>query len=141
MEEVKVSEKKIEVLQKKYCKRKKNNTENKENVVYILTTKLLESQRRYILGKAQNMKKRLTTYNKTDEHIVIYTVGCSSITNMNALETLIINKLSNFRECGNRERVILPENKTIDYFINIFDECYNIMENEPYGEKEDIKCI
>ena len=63
-EEVKVSEKKIEVLQKKYCKRKKNNTENKENVVYILTTELLKSDGRYIFGKSKNMKNRLPTYNK-----------------------------------------------------------------------------
>ena len=105
-------------------------------MVYILTTKLLESQRRYIFGKAKNMKKRLPTYNKTDEHIVIYTISCSSETNMNALETLILNQLSECRECGNRERFILPENKTIDYFKNMFDECYNIMENV-----KNIKCI
>ena len=123
-------------LKKKYCKRKKNNTENKENVVYILTTELLKSEGRYIFGKSKNMKNRLPTYNKTDEHIVIYTISCSSETNMNALETLIFNQLSECRECGNRERFILPENKTIDYFKDMFDECYNIMENV-----KNIKCI
>ena len=40
------------------------------NVIYILTTKLLKKERRYILGKATNLTNRLSTYNKSDEHDV-----------------------------------------------------------------------
>ena len=59
-------------LTKKYAKKQPRTQYAEKHVIYILTTKLLKTERRYILGKATNLTNRLSTYNKTDEHEVIY---------------------------------------------------------------------
>ena len=89
-----------------------------KNVIYILTTPSLKKERRYILGKAKNLTNRLSTYNKTDEHEIIFYQECIEEEIMNMLEPLVFKKLKNYREQANRERFILPENKDIDFFIN-----------------------
>ena len=45
---------------------------NEKNVIYILTTPSHKKEGKYILGKATNLTNRLSTYNKTDEHEVVY---------------------------------------------------------------------
>ena len=110
-------------------KKQKNDIQYEKNVVYLLTTDLLEKNRRYIFGKSTDFKKRLPSYNKTDEHKVIYVIGCSSAANMTALETTVLNKLFSYKERANRERLILPENKTIDFFIEVIDVCHDFLEN------------
>jgi hypothetical protein len=42
---------------------------------------------------------------------------------MNIVELAVFYDLKEFREQANRERFILPENKTINYFISVIDEC------------------
>ena len=118
--------KRIKELESKYLKKQKSKNYNK-NAVYLLTTKSLEKDRRYIIGKAENLKARLSVYNKTDEHTVIHHVSCSTSTIMGALETMILTKLNNYKELPSqrRDRFILPQNKNISFFIKLFDDCYN----------------
>lgn len=48
---------------------------------------------------------------------------------MGALETMILKKLNNYKELPNRDRFILPQNKNISFFIKLFDDCYNYIED------------
>ena len=96
-------------------------------MLYILTTLSLKKDRRYILGKAKNLTNRLSTYNKTDEHEVIYYQDCDDEESMNALEPLVFKKLSQYREQANRERFILPEDTDIDLFIDTIKSCFEFL--------------
>ena len=76
----------------------------------------MKKERRYILGKAENLTNRLSVYNKSDEHEVIYYQECSDEEKMSIAETMIFNRLKDYREQANRERFVLPENKDVEYF-------------------------
>jgi hypothetical protein len=67
---------KIQYLTKKYVKAQPRIQYEERNVVYILTTKLMKKERRYILGKATNLTSRLSVYNKSDEHEVMFYASC-----------------------------------------------------------------
>ena len=107
---------KIQHLTKKYVKRQPRIDYKERNVVYILTTSNMKKERRYILGKAENLTNRLSVYNKSDEHEVIYYEECPDEEKMNIVETMVFNKLKEYREQANRERFILPKDKNIEYF-------------------------
>jgi hypothetical protein len=85
----------------------------------------LKKERRYILGKATNLTNRLSTYNKTDEHEVVFYKSCNSKEMMSCIENMIFNKLSSYREQANRERFILPEDQEISFFSTKIEECIN----------------
>ena len=80
---------------------------------------LLQNERKYILGKAINLTNRLSVYNKTDEHEVVYYQSCGDEETMTIIEQLVFQRLKEYREQANRERFILPEGKTIDLFIDV----------------------
>ena len=87
----------------------------------------MKKERRYILGKATNLTNRLSTYNKSDEHEVIYYQECDCEDNMNAVESLVFQKLRSYREQANRERFVLPEGKDISYFVDTIKECISFI--------------
>ena len=96
-----------------------------KNVVYLITTKYHKKDRIYIVGKTADLKNRLNVYNKTCDHEVIYYVNCITQKSMGLIEQIILDKLSKFREVENRDRFILPVDKDISFFINIFDSVVN----------------
>jgi hypothetical protein len=110
---------KIQYLTKKYVKLQPRVQYNEKNVIYILTTSSHKKERKYILGKATNLTNRLSTYNKTDEHEVVYYQECPDEDTMAMIEQVVFQRLKDYREQANRERFILPENKTIDLFIDV----------------------
>ena len=89
----------------------------------MLSTISHQKDRIYIIGKTTNLKKRLSTYNKTCEHQVIYYKECKNKDDMNIIELMILNKLDQYREKANRDRFILPVEKDILFFTNIIDYC------------------
>jgi hypothetical protein len=117
----------ISSMVKKYIKKQPRKKFDCSNVVYILTTTSLKKDRRYILGKAKNLTNKLSTYNKTDEHEVIYYQDCENGKNMSALESLVFTKLDDYREQANRERFILPENNDINLFIDTIKSCFEFL--------------
>jgi uncharacterized Zn-finger protein len=124
-------DKQIEMLSNKYGKKQRRQQIQEPNVIYILTTELLKKQRRYIFGKSKNLTSRLSTYNKTDEHEVIYYQGCKIEGNMDVIEKMVLNKLDKYREVENRDRFILPEDKEINFFIDVIKKNIEfILENE-----------
>ena len=113
------NKKKIDTLTKKYVKKQARVQYEVPNVIYILTTPSLKKDRRYILGKAGNLTDRLSTYNKTDEHEVMYYQGCVDLDNMALVESFVFHKLKEYREQANRERFVLPEGLSIEMFIEV----------------------
>ena len=118
---------KIQLMTKKYVKKQPRVEIKETNVIYILTTKLMKKERRYILGKATNLTNRLSTYNKSDEHEIVYYQGCGDEDNMSIVEPMVFSKLKSYREQANRERFILPEGRDVSVFIDAIKECVSFI--------------
>jgi hypothetical protein len=101
--------------------RKKQRVKYQErNVIYIIT--IQEKNRIYIIGKSTNLTNRLSTYNKSQEHKVVYYKSCKNRDEMDVIENMVLIKLSDYRETSNRDRFILPIDKDISFFTNIIDK-------------------
>ena len=106
------------------CLSKQRRVEYPEkNVIYILTTDDHLLRRTYIIGKAKNLTNRLGTYNKTCDHTVVHYRECKNDEDMHTAETLVLNKLKDYREQANRDRFILPNGYDISFFTAIVDQC------------------
>ena len=114
-------------MTKKYVKKQPRAQYDKRNVVYILTTANMKKERRYILGKATNLTSRLSVYNKSDEHEVVYYQECLNEEKMGLVESFVFYKLNEYREQANRERFLLPEGTNIDLFSDTIRECINFI--------------
>ena len=113
---------KIQYMTKKYVKAQPRVQYEERNVVYILTTKRMKKDRVYILGKAINLTSRLSVYNKSDEHEVVFYASCGSEEKMSCVENMVFQCLSEYREQANRERFILPEEEKIDFFSDVINK-------------------
>lgn len=125
----------ITYLEKKYIKKYPRLEIKERNVIYIVSTRLLMSERRYIMGKAHDLTSRLSTYNKSDEHEIIYYRECKDEESMGIVENMVFYKLREYRETANRERFILPEDKEITFFKEIIDECVKQIDNRTIQDK------
>jgi hypothetical protein len=119
--------KQIEKLTNQYGKKQRRKQINEPNVIYILTTPALKEERRYIFGKSKNLTNRLSTYNKTDEHEIVYYQACGTEGNMDTIEKMVLNRLEKYREVENRDRFILPEDNEIDLFIDVIKKCIDFI--------------
>jgi hypothetical protein len=120
--EIKMKDNKIKLLEDLYVKKQQRKDYPERNVIYILTTEDNKKKRIYIVGKATKLKNRLSTYNKTSEHQVVYYKSCKSEEDMNIIELMVINKLKEYKEKANRDRFILPIEKDITFFTDIIDK-------------------
>ena len=120
----------IQKLNNKYVKQQPRVQYKETNVIYILTTKLLKKERRYILGKATNLTNRLSTYNKTDEHDVVYYQECPDVESMSIIETMVFQRLKKYREQANRERFVLPKGEHVDLFRDVINESIEFIMKE-----------
>ena len=127
--EIKLKDDKIQLLTDSFIKKQKRKDYPGKNVIYMLTTEDNKKKRNYVVGKAINLKKRLSSYNKTSEHEVIYYKSCNSVDDMNIIETLVLNKMKKYREKANRDRFILPVGKDIVFFTNIINNCIDFINN------------
>jgi hypothetical protein len=118
---------KIQLMTKKYVKKQPRIQYEEKNVIYILTTANMKKERRYILGKATNLTSRLSVYNKSDEHEVVYYQECPDEERMNVVETLVFCKLNKYREQANRERFLLPEGTSINLFSDTIRHCIDFI--------------
>jgi hypothetical protein len=125
--ELKISNSKIKLLEDTYLKKHKRKDYPETNVIYMVTTEANKNKRIYIIGKAKNLKNRLSTYNKTNEHEVIYYKSCKNESTMSIAESIILNKLSKYREKANRDRFVLPLEKNSIFFTDIIDESINFL--------------
>lgn len=135
--------KQIKLLEKK-TQKKTERIEQGKNVVYILTNEYLKNDRIFVIGKAINLANRLSQYNKTSDHEVIYSEECNNAKQMSLIEQTILYKLDKYRERACRDRFILPESCDISFFKKILSDACNwfkdvdkdvIIETD-YDEKE-----
>jgi hypothetical protein len=120
--EIKMKDNKIKLLEDLCIKKQQRKEYPEKNVIYIVTTEDNKKKGIYIVGKAKELKTRLSTYNKTSEHEVVYYKSCKSEEDMNVIELMVINKLKEYREKANRDRFILPLEKDITFFTDIIDK-------------------
>jgi hypothetical protein len=112
----------VKLLESKVLQKQPRETfDNSKNVVYIVTTEYKEAQGHYKIGKAKDLQSRLSVYNTTDKHKVVYYVSCKDKKSMIILENLVHLKLDSCRIEANREW-FLSEEDGEDY-IKIIDEC------------------
>jgi hypothetical protein len=122
-------QKENKTLKNKYVKRRSRVEYKQKYVIYILTTRLMQKERRYIMGKATNLTSRLSTYNKSDEHRVVYLQGCGDEETMSLVENMVFHHLQKYREQANRERFILPKNEEITLFSNAIQKSVEYCKN------------
>jgi hypothetical protein len=122
---IKTKDKRIKLLEKMVLKKHKRTKYPEQNVIYIVTTDNHIINRTYIIGKAIDLTERLSTYNKTCEHKVIYYKNCNNEDEMNMIENMVLKKLDKYREQANRDRFILPIDNDIKLFTDIIDEAIN----------------
>lgn len=71
------------------------------------------------------MQKRLSVYNTTDKHEVIYSTSCKNKKIMDILETMVHSRLENKRVEPNKEWFLSEEDA--DDFIKIIETCKNVI--------------
>ena len=119
---IKSKEERIKLLEDTYLKKHSRIKYPDKNVIYMITTDYNKINRNYIIGKAIDLTSRLTSYNKSTEHAVIYYKSCKDEATMNVIECMVLTKLDMYREVANRDRFILPIEKDISFFTNVIDE-------------------
>ena len=123
--ENKLLKNRIKLLESKILQKQPREIfEENKNVVYIVTTEYKETQGHYKIGKAQDLQKRLSTYNTSDKHEVIYNTSCKSKKKMDLLEQLVHDKLEDKRIEPNKEWFLSEEDS--EDFIKVIEECKKI---------------
>ncbi len=126
---------KIKLFENQNIKKQKRTEYPEKNVIYVLTTEYYKNKNTYIIGEATNLTSRLSTYNKTAEHEVIYYKSCNNPELLGSAEKIILSKLDEFREQANRDRFILPENLDVSYIVNTINDVLNYL-NKPKQQAE-----
>lgn len=126
--DIRLKDKRIKQLENVCLSKQRRVDYQEHNVIYLLTTDDHLSRRTYIIGKAKNLKTRLSTYNKTCDHTVVYYRECKNEDDMSTVETMVLSKLHAFREQANRDRFILPEDRDVSFFTQTIDECIRFLD-------------
>ena len=114
-------DKQIKTLEKKVVM-KQGYSPDKKLIIYILSSKVHIKDRIYIFGKTVRKNSRLSAYNKTIEHDVLYFREFKNVNQLIVAEKMVLYKLDKYREQANRDRFILPEDKDISFFSSVIDE-------------------
>ena len=129
--ENKLLKNRVKLLESKVLQKQPRETfENGKNVIYIVTTEYKEAQGHYKIGKAKNLKERMSVYNTSDtclegdKHEVIFYTNCRNKKSMDLLEQLIHIKLEDKRIEPNKEWFLSEEDA--EDFIKIIEECKKI---------------
>jgi hypothetical protein len=132
--ENKLLKNRVKLLESKVLQKQPRETfENGKNVIYIVTTEYKEAQGHYKIGKAKDLKERMSVYNTTDtclegdKHEVIYYTNCKTKKKMDILEQLVHDKLEDKRIEPNKEWFLSEEDA--EDFIKIIEECKKIVDN------------
>ncbi len=129
----------IKSLEDKIIDKQKRVQYKDKNCIYILTTDFHLQNRTYIIGESVDLTHRLSSYNKSLEHTVVFTNGCKSVEHMHVVEKMVLYKLDKYREKANRDRYILPENKDISFFINVINNAISWFDDiEEYVHKYNV---
>jgi hypothetical protein len=124
--ENKLLKNRIKLLESKVLQKQPRETfEENKNVIYIVTTEYKEAQGHYKIGKAQDLQKRMSLYNISEKHEVVYNTGCKTKKIMDILETIVHSRLEDKRVEPNKEW-FLSEDDAED-FIKVIEECKKVI--------------
>jgi len=125
--ENKLLKNRIKLLESKVLQKQPREIfEENKNVVYIVTTEYKESQGHYKIGKAQDLQKRMSVYNTTDKHEVIYNTSCKTKKRMDLLEQIVHDRLESKRIEPNKEWFESEEDG--EDFIKIIEEFKKVVD-------------
>jgi hypothetical protein len=120
--------KRVEHLEKAILKKHpRKKLDDNINIVYLITCEELEAKRKYIIGKAENMINRLSQYNKISNFKIVYSISFDNENDMMLAEKIVLNRLEKFKEQMNHDRFILPVDKNISFFKDVFDNVLKFM--------------
>jgi len=125
--ENKLLKNRIKLLESKVLQKQPRETfEENKNVIYIVTTEYKEAQGHYKIGKAQDLQKRLSVYNTSEKHEVIYNTSCKNKKSMDLLEQIVHMKLEDKRVEPNKEWFLSEEDgedliKVIEEYKKMFN--------------------
>ena len=122
--ENKLPKNKLKLTQTKDLKKQPREKYDGKYFVYLATTDYKAAQGHYKCGKSINLQSRMSVYNTTDKHNVIYYVCCKDKKSMDILESLVHLKLDNCRIEPNREWFKSEEDA--EDFIKIINECKQV---------------
>ena len=138
--------KEIKKLQNKVLVKQKRVVYDNRNFIYMVQDEFHKKDRIYIVGKAIDLTQRLSSYDKTRDHEVIYYRCCNSAQQMAYIEKCVLSKLDKYREVSNKDRFILPEDEcislftdVIDLFVNCFSDVDSSVDIEKNLTKDEIK--
>jgi len=124
--ENKLLKNRIKLLESKVLQKQPREVyEENKNVVYVVTTDVKEANGHYKIGKAQDLQKRMSVYNTTDKHEVIYSTSCKTKKNMDILETVVHNRLEDKRVEPNKEWFESEEDA--EDLIKVIEECKKVV--------------
>jgi len=125
--ENKLLKNRIKLLESKVLQKQPRETfEENKNVIYIVTTEYKEAQGHYKIGKAQDLQKRMSVYNTSERHEVIYNTSCKNKKSMDLLEQIVHMKLEDKRVEPNKEWFLSEEDgedliKVIEEYKKMFN--------------------
>jgi hypothetical protein len=97
---------------------------NKQFMDKIVINKLIKKETKYIIGQTVDLTDRLSTYNKSEEHEVIYYKSFGNEEQMDLAEKMVLKKLDEYRDQGNRDRFILSVGESIKLFTDLVDKAF-----------------
>jgi hypothetical protein len=120
-QENKEQQQKIKKLENKIILKHSRVQYKERNVIYMVQDEFHKQQRVYIIGKAIDLKDRLSQYEKSRPYEVAYYRECNTAKQMAHIEKCVLMKLDKYREVSGRDRFVLPEDKDITLFTSAID--------------------
>jgi len=135
-ENIKIKEQK-RLLELKTCRLMPRVQYKDRNVIYIITSKFHLQTRTYMIGKAVNLTDRVSSYNRTMDHEVVYYKACNNACQMRVVELMVLMILDRYREVKCRDRFTLPEGKDLTVFTKPIEDVINLLKD--VGDTVDIE--
>ena len=129
-EEKNKKEEELTKLTRKYVKPPKEVIDGM-NFVYLITSEEKEESGEFVIGKSLSLTNRKEDYNqeKLHNHKIIYYRSFKSSKIMDIAESLILSKFGKYRCKAGRDVFQLPEFANISLFTDLFDKCFDILED------------
>jgi hypothetical protein len=128
--EIKDKDKRIKHLEQKILKKIPTpKYDDSKFVVYLATNKHCEKERKYTIGLAIDLSKRISSYNKLEDHYPIYYKSFKDEEQMKLAESMVLNKLYDYRMLESKDRFMLPLGKDIKLFTKAIDDAHIFFNN------------
>jgi hypothetical protein len=123
--EIKDKDKRIKHLEQKILKKIPTpKYDDSKFVVYLATNKHCEKERKYTIGLAIDLSKRISSYNKLEDHYPIYYKSFKDEEQMKLAESIVLKKLYDYRMLESKDRFKLPLGKDIKLFTKAIDDAF-----------------